>query len=58
LTSLPPDGLLDSHLIAGYRSIVPQVDTAISTDMQTAATGQSELANIADEVEKVYSSAR
>jgi len=58
LTSLPPDGLLDSHLIAGYRSIVPQVDAAISTDMQTAATGQSNLANIADEVEKVYRSAR
>ena len=58
LTSLPPDGLLDSHLIASYRSIVPQVDAAISADMQTAATGQSNLANIADEVEKVYRSAR
>ena len=26
LTSLPPDGFLDSHLIASYRSIIPQVD--------------------------------
>ncbi|MFP5276603.1 MAG: hypothetical protein ACLGPM_05780 [Acidobacteriota bacterium] len=58
LTSLPPDGLLDGHLIAGYRSIVPQVDAAISADLQTATTGQSNLANIADEVEKVYRSAR
>ncbi len=58
LTSLPPDGLLDSHLIAGYRSILPQVDAAISADMETAATGQSNLANIADDVEKVYRSAR
>jgi hypothetical protein len=58
LVSLPPDGFLDSHLIASYRSIVPQVDAAISADMQTAANGQSNLANIADEVEKVYRSAR
>ncbi|MHB1957540.1 MAG: hypothetical protein ACYCO5_00735 [Acidobacteriaceae bacterium] len=58
LTSLPPDGFLDSHLIASYRSIVPQVDAAISADMQTAASGQSNLANIADEVEKVYRLAR
>lgn len=58
LTSLPPDGLIDSHLIASYRSIIPQVDEAISADMQTAATGQSNLANIADEVEKLYRSAR
>jgi hypothetical protein len=58
LTSLPPDGLLDSHLIASYRSIVPQVDAAISEDLQTATTGQSNLATIADEVEKVYRSAR
>jgi len=58
LTSLPPDGLLDSHLIASYRSIIPQVDAAISADLQTATTGQSNLANIADEVEKVYRSAR
>jgi hypothetical protein len=58
LTSLPPDGFLDSHLIASYRSIDPQVDAAISADLQAATTGQSNLANIADEVEKVYRSAR
>jgi len=58
LTSLPPDGFLDTHLIASYRSIVPQVDAAISADLQTAASGQTNLANIADEVEKVYRSAR
>ena len=58
LTSLPPGGLLDSHLIAGYKSIVPQVDAAISADMETAASGQSNLAKIAGEVEKVYRSAR
>jgi hypothetical protein len=58
LTSLPPDGFLDSHLIARYRSIVPQVNAAISADIETAAGGQSNLANIADEVEKVYRSAR
>jgi hypothetical protein len=58
LTSLPPDGLLDSRLIAGYTSIVPQVDVAISADWQTASAGQSDLANIADEVEKVYRAAR
>lgn len=58
LTSLPPDGLLDSHLIADYRSVIPQVDAAISADMETAASGQRQLANIAGEVEKVYRSAR
>lgn len=58
LTALPPDGLLDSRLIADYRSIVPEVDAAISADMGTAITGQSTLSNIADEVEKVYKSAR
>ena len=58
LASLPPDGLLDIHLIVGYRSIVPQVDAAISTDVQTATTGQSNLADIADKVEKVYRSAK
>lgn len=58
LTSLLPDGLLDSHLIAGYRSIAPQVNAAIIADMETAASGQGSLANIADEVEKVYRSAR
>ncbi len=58
LTSLLPDGLLESQLIAGYRSIIPQVGAAISADMETAAAGQSNLANIADEVEKVYRSAR
>jgi hypothetical protein len=58
LTSLPPDGFLDSHLIASYRRIIPLVDEAISADMQTAATGQNNLANLADEVEKVYRSAR
>jgi hypothetical protein len=58
LTSLPPDGFLDSHLIASYKSIVPQVDAAISADLQTATTEQSNLENIAVEVEKVYRSAR
>lgn len=58
LTSLMPDGLLNSHLIGSYRGIIPQVNVAISADMQTATTGQSNLANIADEVEKVYRSAR
>ena len=58
LTSLPPDGLLDSHLIASYRSIIPQVDGAISADMETAASGQSNLENIAGEVEQLYRSAR
>ncbi len=58
LTSLTPDGLLDGHMIAGYRSIVPQVDAAINTDLQTATTGQSNLDNLANEVEKVYRSAR
>jgi len=58
LHSLPPDGFLDSHLITTYRSIVPQVNAAISADMQTAATGQSSLSSIAQEVEQVYRSAR
>ncbi len=58
LTSLPPDGLLDSHLIAGYRSIVHQVDAAFSADIETAVRGLSNLASIADEVERVYKSAR
>lgn len=58
LTALPPDGFLDSHLIGSYRSMIPQVGATISADMQTATTGQSNLANIADEVEKVYRSAR
>lgn len=58
LTALPPDGLLDSRLIADYRSIVPHVDAAISADIETAAIGQRNLANIADEVEKVYRSTR
>jgi hypothetical protein len=58
LTSLPSNGLLESRLIASYRRIVPQVDAAISEDLQAAITGQSNLATIADEVEKVYRSAR
>ena len=58
LNSLPPDGFLDSHLITSYRSIVPQVTAAISADMQTAASGQSSLSSIAEQVEKVYRSAR
>jgi len=56
LNSLPPDGFLDSHLIASYRNIVPQVNAAISTDMETAASGHSTLSNIAQQVEKVYRS--
>jgi hypothetical protein len=58
LNSLPPDGFLDSHLITSYRSIVPQVNAAISTDMETAASGQSSLSNIAQQVSRLYQSAR
>lgn len=58
LSSLPPDGFLDSHLITSYRSIVPQVNAAISADMQTAANGQSSLSSVEQQVEKVYRSAR
>ncbi len=58
LNSLPPDGFLDSHLVTSYRSIVPQVNAAIAADMQVATTGQSSLLSIAQEVEKVYRSAR
>lgn len=58
LNSLSPDGFLDGHLIASYRSIVPQVNAAISADMQTAASGQTSLSNIAEEVGKVYLSAK
>ena len=58
LNSLPSDGFLDSQLITSYRSIVPQVNTAISADMQTATSGQSSLSSIAEQVEKVYRSAR
>jgi len=58
LNSLPSDGFLDSHLITTYRSIAPQVNAAISADMQTAASGQSSLSSIAQQVEKVYRSAR
>lgn len=58
LNSLPSNGFLDSHLITSYRSIVPQVNAAISADMQTAASGQSSLSSIAQQVEKVYLSAR
>jgi len=58
LNSLPPEGFLDSHLVTSYRNIVPQVNAAISTDMETAASGQSSLSNIAQQVEKVYRSAR
>jgi hypothetical protein len=58
LTSLAPEGLVDSQLVASYRSILPQVDAAISSDTQTAATEQSNLANIAQEVQQVYRSAK
>ncbi len=58
LNSLPPEGFLDSHLITSYRNIVPQVNAAISADMQTAASGQSSLSSIAQQMEKVYRSAR
>ena len=58
LHTVPPDGLLDSHLLADYRSIVPQINAAINADMETAASGQGNLEKIADEVEKVYRSAR
>ncbi len=55
---LLPNGFLDSKLVTAYRSIVPQVNAAISADMQTAASGQSGLSSIAHQVEKVYRSAR
>lgn len=58
LASLPPEGFLDNPLIASYRSIIPQVDAAISADMQTAASGQASLKGIADRVAKVYESGR
>jgi hypothetical protein len=56
--SLPPDGFLDSQLIASYKSIVPQVSAAIIVDTQTVASGQSSLSSIAQQVDKVYRSAR
>jgi hypothetical protein len=58
LNLLSPDGFLDSKLITTYRSIAPQVSTAISADMQIATTGQSSLSSIAQQVEKVYRLAR
>lgn len=58
LNSLPSDGFLDSHLISSYRSIVPQVNLTISADMQAAVSGQSSLSSIAQQVEKVYRSAK
>lgn len=54
LTSLPRNGLLNGQLITSYRNIVPQVDSAIDTDVQIAATGQTNLKNIADEIARVY----
>jgi hypothetical protein len=58
LRSLPSDGFLDSHLVTSYRSMVPQVNAAISADIQAAASGQSSLSSIAQQVEKIYQSAR
>lgn len=58
LNFLPPGGFLDRRLIANYRSIVPQVSAEISVDMQTAASGQTNLSGIAKEVDNVYRSAR
>lgn len=58
LDSLRPDGFLDSHLIADYRSIAPRVTVAIDADARTAASGQSDLSSIARQVAKVYRSAK
>lgn len=58
LSSLSPNGLLSSNLIAKYRSIVPQVNAAISSDLQTSANGQDRLETITEEVKDLYRSAR
>ncbi len=58
LNSLPPGGFLDSHSVRSYRNIAPQVNAAISADIQTAANGQSSLSSVAQQVEKLYRSAR
>ncbi len=53
-----PDGFLDGKLITSYRSIVPQVNAAISADMQISTTGESNLSSIAQQVGQLYLSAR
>jgi hypothetical protein len=55
---LLPNGFLDSKLVTDYRSIVPQVNAAISADVQISASGESTLSSIAQQVERMYQSAR
>jgi hypothetical protein len=58
LRLLLPDGFLDNKLVTDYRSMVPQVNTAVSADVQISASGESNLSSIAQEVAKLYRSAR
>ncbi len=55
---LLPNGFLDSKLVTAYRTIVPQVNAAISADVQISASGESNLSNIAQEVAKLYRAGR
>ncbi len=55
---LLPDGFLDSKLVAAYRSVVPQVNEALSADAQISGQGESNLETIAQQIARLYQSAR
>ena len=58
LDSLPPNSLISTDTINNYQKIIPQIDAAISKDIQNSQNGQSNLASIAEEAVRLYQSAR